>query len=109
MSRPAIITLALVEGVENYSALLTEVSRDGVIDPEEQQRLIRAYRPIVRKVERLHAGVQFVGRALTGKGIDSPWFDRQWREDRKDRLYLVQSRNDDPDPDGPEPAKRKAA
>lgn len=108
MSRPAIITLALVEGVENYSALLTEASKDGVIDPEEQQRLIRAYRPIVRKVERLHAGVQFVGRALTGKGIDSPWFDRQWREDRKDRLYLVQSRNDDPDPDGPGGQKRAA-
>jgi len=107
MSRPALISLPLVESVEHFGDVLAEVSMDGVMTPDEQRTLLRLYRPIERRVQRLHTGLQFVSRAITGDGIDGAWAERMWREDRKDRLHVV-VHNDDPDPDGPGGQKRAA-
>ena len=51
MSRPALISLPLVESVERYGDALADASRDGVIDPEEQRRLIRLFAAITHRVE----------------------------------------------------------
>ena len=108
MSRPALISLPLVESVERYGDALADASRDGVIDPGEQRRLIRLFAAITHRVERLHTGLRFVDLATHGEGIDGAWSERRWREDRRDRLYLVHC-SDDPDPDGPGAGQKKAA
>ena len=107
MSRPALISLPLVESVERYGDALADASRDGDIDPEEQRRLIRLFAAITHRVERLHMSLRFVDLATHGERIDGPWAERRWREDRRDRLYLVHC--DDPDPDGPGAGQKKAA
>lgn len=110
MGRPALISLPLVESVERYGDALADASQDGDIDPEEQRRLIRLFAAITHRVERLHTGLRFVDLATHGEGIDGAWAERRWREDRRDRLYLVHCSDDpDPNPDGPGAGQKKAA
>jgi hypothetical protein len=109
LSRPALISLSLVECVDAYEELLAEVVSDGRIEPDEARSLVRRFRPIRQKCGRLHSGLVFVDRAIHGDGIDSPWFERKRTEDLRDRLYLVRSEDPDPTPAGPAAAQKKAA
>ena len=89
------------------SDLLAEVSRDGVVTPEEMAQLTRRFRALDRTIARVHTSLGFARRLMEGDGIDSPWTQQMLRQDRKDRLRVV-VRNDDPEPDGPAGMKRAA-
>ena len=66
MSRPAVISLSLVESIDGYGDAFADAASDGVIDATELARLVRMWRPIPRKSARLHESVQGAIRALTG-------------------------------------------
>lgn len=108
MSRPAVISLSLVESIDGYGDALAGAAQDGRIDSGELARLVRLWRPIPRKAGRLHESTQGAIRALSGQGIYGPWFGRMVKESRDVELRIV-VRNDDPEPpDGPG-GERKAA
>lgn len=108
MSRPAVISLSLVESIDGYGDALAEAAQDGRIDSSELARLVRLWRPIPRKCARLHESTQGAIRALSGQGIYGPWFGRMVKESRDVELRVV-VRNDDPEPDGPVAAKKRKA
>ena len=104
MSRPAVTTLRLVERVEDFGDAFVNATNDGRIDAEEMTRLIRLWKPIPKKANRVHENAQGAIRALSGDGIYSPWFRRMVRESHAAELRIV-VRNDDPDPSGPGAAR----
>ena len=108
MSRPAVISLSLVESIDTYGDWFADAAKDGVIDADELTQGNRLWKPIPRKASRFHESVQGAIRALTGDGIYGPWFGRMVRESRQAELRLVVV-NDDPEPDGPVAAKKRAA
>ena len=108
MSRPAVISLSLVESIDTYGDWFADAAKDGVIDADELTQGNRLWKPIPRKASRFHESVQGAIRALTGDGIYGPWFGRRVKEDLRNRPRLVVV-NDDPEPDGPVAAKKRAA
>ena len=104
VSRPAVTTLRLVERVEDFGDAFVNATNDGRIDAEEMTRLIRLWKPIPKKANRVHENAQGAIRALSGDGIYSPWFRRMVRESHAAELRIV-VRNDDPDPSGPGAAR----
>lgn len=107
MSRPAVITLTLVDSVDTFDKWFAESSSDGVIDATELIQGRRLWKPIPSKANRLHECVQGALRALTGEGIFGAWFGRMVRESRQAELRVVVRNDDDPSPAGP--AGKKAA
>ena len=107
MSRPAVITLTLVDSVDTFDKWFAESSRDGVIDATELTQGQRLWKPIPTKVFRFHECAQGAIRALTGDGIYGEWFGRMVRESRRAEMRVVVRNDDDPSPAGP--AGKKAA
>lgn len=109
MPRQPLVSLSPLEGIEALDNLLTLALADGVIDLDEQRQLRRVVKSLRKRMERLHDSLTFADRAMHGDGIDSPWFDRTWKEDRKNRpaLRVVWTGDDEPSPDGP--AAKKVA
>jgi len=107
VSRPAVITLTLVDSVDTFDKWFAESSRDGVIDATELTQGQRLWKPIPTKVSRFHECAQGAIRALTGDGIYGEWFGRMVRESRRAEMRVVVRNDDDPSPAGP--AGKKAA
>ncbi len=107
MSRPALVSLPLVEAVESHDRLLATVGSDGVITMDEWRRVVRSAKSISRKAQRIHDGFRFQDLLIHGDGVDGEWIKRLARRDMKDRLYLVRNEDDGPEPSGP--AGMKAA
>lgn len=109
MPRPVLISLPLVEAADRYNDLLAAVCCDGVVTPEEQRQLMRVFRTLSRKAERLHDSLRFADMAIHGDGIDGAWFERKRKEDLRDRRYLRVVTPEDDGPDSPAPVWQKAA
>jgi hypothetical protein len=106
MSRPALASLPLVEAVESHDRLLDRIGSDGVITMDEFRQVVRSFKAINRKANRIHTGFGFMQMLLIGDGIDGEWVNRKWKEYQKDRTHLrIMPEDDRPDPAGPAQAK----
>jgi nicotinamide mononucleotide (NMN) deamidase PncC len=108
MPRPAAISLALLQRVEQVSDQMAVAMSDGVMDRSEQMQIARGIAGIGFRAERVHANLTFIDRALHGDGIDGRWFRQMARQEVRDRQYMQPVDDDDPEPDGPAGMARAA-
>lgn len=108
MSRPGAITTPLVGCAETLEDRLRIITRDGVIDREEQQELRRRVRQVTYLAQRVDRSARFAALAMVGDGVDGAWFGRRVSETRHDQRHIIRP-SFDPDPDGPDAGREKAA
>lgn len=113
VSHRSVVSTPLVGRIEHTRDRWRVITSDGVVDADEQREISRELALMEPEAQLVQRSLRFVSIAIQGAGVDGGWFDRNWREDREDRLRLVVDNTDGPEPGGPGAAqpvrKRKAA